>query len=190
MAYGDIAEMKTGEGKTMTATLVAYLLALYGRGVHVITFNDYLATRDHEITRSILTLLGLSSSVLTQSLSTAERYSAYRSDVTYGTTKEFGFDFLRDRVKTHELNDSREAFMRGTHFAMIDEADSILIDEARTPLVIGIVSQTEQMITQECCTWAARHAPSFIESLDFNYERSSRSIELTATGFRKTARTP
>ena len=130
---GTIAEMKTGEGKTLVATLPAYLNALGGQGVHVVTVNDYLARRDSEWMGRIYRFLGMSVGVVQHELRDAERQVAYRCDLTYGTNNEFGFDYLRDNMK-FELS---QYVQRGHHFAIVDEVDSILIDEARTPLIIS-----------------------------------------------------
>jgi len=130
---GRIAEMKTGEGKTLVATLPSYLNALSGKGVHVVTVNDYLARRDAEWMGQIFSFLGLTTGVVVNSMSSAERYKAYRSDITYGQNNEFGFDYLRDNMKL----DAAEMVQRGHNFAVVDEVDSILVDEARTPLIIS-----------------------------------------------------
>jgi preprotein translocase subunit SecA len=130
---GKIAEMKTGEGKTLVATLPAYLNAIEGKGVHVVTVNDYLARRDSEWMGKIYRFLGLSVGVIQHELTDPERQVAYASDITYGTNNEFGFDYLRDNMK-FEL---AHYVQRGHHFAIVDEVDSILIDEARTPLIIS-----------------------------------------------------
>ena len=130
---GRIAEMKTGEGKTLVATLPAYLNALEGKGVHVVTVNDYLARRDSEWMGRIYRFLGMSVGVIQHELNDAERQVAYASDITYGTNNEFGFDYLRDNMKF----DLAQFVQRGHHFAIVDEVDSILIDEARTPLIIS-----------------------------------------------------
>ena len=130
---GTIAEMKTGEGKTLVATLAAYLNALAGKGVHVVTVNDYLAKRDSEWMGRIYRFLGLSVGVIQHHLGDEERQAAYRADITYGTNNEFGFDYLRDNMKF----DLGMYVQRGHHFAVVDEVDSILIDEARTPLIIS-----------------------------------------------------
>ncbi len=134
---GKIAEMKTGEGKTLVATLPVYLNSLEGKGVHVVTVNDYLAKRDAAWMGPIYKLLGLSVGVIVHDLSDAERRLAYGSDVTYGTNNEFGFDYLRDNMK-FQLED---CVQREYHFAIVDEVDSILIDEARTPLIISGASE-------------------------------------------------
>ena len=130
---GRIAEMKTGEGKTLVATLPAYLNALAGKGVHVVTVNDYLARRDSEWMGRLYRFLGLSVGVIQHELNDQERQVAYGSDITYGTNNEFGFDYLRDNMKF----DLAQYVQRGHHFAIVDEVDSILIDEARTPLIIS-----------------------------------------------------
>ncbi|MGI9104160.1 MAG: preprotein translocase subunit SecA, partial [Terriglobales bacterium] len=134
---GKIAEMKTGEGKTLVATLPVYLNALPGRGVHVVTVNDYLAKRDSEWMGKIYNFLGLSVGVIVHDLDDDERREAYASDCTYGTNNEFGFDYLRDNMKF----DLKECVQRGHNFAIVDEVDSILIDEARTPLIISGASE-------------------------------------------------
>ena len=130
---GTIAEMKTGEGKTLVATLPAYLNALEGKGVHVVTVNDYLARRDSEWMGRLYRFLGMSVGVIQHELNDAQRQVAYGADITYGTNNEFGFDYLRDNMK-FELG---SMVQRGHHFAIVDEVDSILIDEARTPLIIS-----------------------------------------------------
>ena len=130
---GKIAEMKTGEGKTLVATLPVYLNALVGNGVHIVTVNDYLAKRDSEWMGKIYNLLGLSVGCITNSLSESERKKNYACDITYGTNNEFGFDYLRDNM----VRESHELVQREHNFAMVDEVDSVLIDEARTPLIIS-----------------------------------------------------
>ncbi|OYW82146.1 MAG: preprotein translocase subunit SecA, partial [Asticcacaulis sp. 32-58-5] len=130
---GGIAEMRTGEGKTLVGTAPVYLNALAGKGVHVITVNDYLAKRDAEFMGRVYKFLGMTTGVIVQGLSQPERKAAYNSDITYGTNNEFGFDYLRDNL----VYNSREKVQRGHNFAIVDEVDSILIDEARTPLIIS-----------------------------------------------------
>ncbi|HPE47829.1 MAG TPA: preprotein translocase subunit SecA, partial [Hyphomonas sp.] len=130
---GAIAEMRTGEGKTLVATLAAYLNALEGKGVHVVTVNDYLARRDAEWMGKIYNFLGMSTGVIVHGINDDQRKQAYASDITYGTNNEFGFDYLRDNMK-YSLEQMAQ---RGHHFAIVDEVDSILIDEARTPLIIS-----------------------------------------------------
>ena len=134
---GTISEMKTGEGKTLVATLPVYLNALSGRGVHVVTVNDYLAKRDSEWMGRLYRFLGLSVGVIVHDLDDEERRAAYAADVTYGTNNEFGFDYLRDNMKF----DIKDCVQRGHNFAIVDEVDSILIDEARTPLIISGASE-------------------------------------------------
>ncbi len=131
--YGKIAEMRTGEGKTLMATLPAYLNALSGKGVHVVTVNDYLASRDAEWMGRLYRFLGLSVGVILSQMDHADKQVAYAADITYGTNNEFGFDYLRDNMATHV----DERFQRKLNFAIVDEVDSILIDEARTPLIIS-----------------------------------------------------
>ena len=130
---GRIAEMKTGEGKTLVATLPVYLNALTGKGVHVVTVNDYLARRDAEWMGRIYKFLGLSVGCIVHGLSDQQRRQQYACDVTYGTNNELGFDYLRDNMKYH----LEEMVQRGHHYAIVDEVDSILVDEARTPLIIS-----------------------------------------------------
>ncbi len=130
---GRIAEMKTGEGKTLTATLAVYLNALAGQGVHVVTVNDYLAQRDAEWMGQIYRFLGLTVGIIVHGLNDQQRHASYAADITYGTNNEFGFDYLRDNMKF----DAREHVQRGHNFAIVDEVDSILVDEARTPLIIS-----------------------------------------------------
>ena len=130
---GRIAEMKTGEGKTLVATLPAYLNAISGEGVHVITVNDYLASRDREWMGQIYEYLGLTTGVVVHDLNNDQRREAYNADITYGTNNEFGFDYLRDNMVIYK----EERVQRGLNFVIVDEVDSILIDEARTPLIIS-----------------------------------------------------
>ncbi|MGH8510214.1 MAG: DEAD/DEAH box helicase, partial [Gammaproteobacteria bacterium] len=130
---GKIAEMRTGEGKTLVATLAAYLNALTGKGVHIVTVNDYLARRDAQWMGRIFEFLGMSTGVVVPGLSQAERQAAYGADITYGTNNEFGFDYLRDNMAFSKA----DRVQRGLNFAIVDEVDSILIDEARTPLIIS-----------------------------------------------------
>src|SRR4051794_5920954 len=130
---GNIAEMRTGEGKTLVATLPTYLNALTERGVHVVTVNDYLARYHAEWMGRVYHFLGLTTGVILADMSSDERREAYAADVTYGTNNEFGFDYLRDNM----ANNLDQCVQRGHHFAIVDEVDSILIDEARTPLIIS-----------------------------------------------------
>ncbi len=139
--YGKIAEMRTGEGKTLMATLPAYLNAISGKGVHVVTVNDYLASRDAEWMGKLYRFLGLSVGVILSQMPYAEKQAAYASDITYGTNNEFGFDYLRDNMASQ----ANERFQRPLNYAIVDEVDSILIDEARTPLIIS--GQAEDDVT-------------------------------------------
>ena len=131
--YGKIAEMRTGEGKTLMATLPVYLNAISGKGVHVVTVNDYLASRDAEWMGKLYRFLGLSVGVILSQMPSGDKQAAYAADVTYGTNNEFGFDYLRDNMATQ----IGERFQRPLNYAIVDEVDSILIDEARTPLIIS-----------------------------------------------------
>ena len=131
--FGNVAEMKTGEGKTLTSLLPAYLNALEGKGVHIVTVNDYLAKRDAEMMGRVHRWLGLSVGVILSEMRPPERKKAYDADITYGTNNELGFDYLRDNM-VRSLND---VVQRGHNFCIVDEVDSILIDEARTPLIIS-----------------------------------------------------
>lgn len=193
---GNVAEMKTGEGKTLTAALPTFLHALAGRGAHVVTVNDYLATRDQEQLGPIYSMLGLSSAVITREMDPGERSRAYRKDITYGTAKEFGFDFLRDRMKRLRMSASGlepspdSLVMRALHFALVDEADSILIDEAGTPLIIGMIDKAEEEITRDCYDWASGRAEEFVEDEDFTYDHMKRKVELTAEGRNRLRRIP
>ena len=136
---GNIAEMKTGEGKTLVSTMPAYLNALTGNGVHLVTVNDYLAKRDSEWMGPIFRLLGVSVGLIQATMSPEQRRPAYAADITYGTNNEFGFDYLRDNMAMR----AEDMVQRGHHFAIVDEVDSILIDEARTPLIIsGMVADS------------------------------------------------
>lgn len=130
---GRLAEMKTGEGKTVTATLPAYLNALNGKGVHIVTVNEYLASYQAEEMGKVYNFLGLSVGTIVSQMDSASRRAAYNADITYGTNSEFGFDYLRDNMVIYD----NERCQRGLEFAIVDEVDSILIDEARTPLIIS-----------------------------------------------------
>ena len=130
---GRIAEMRTGEGKTLVATLPAYLNALEGKGTHVVTVNDYLASRDRDWMGKVYEFLGLSVGCIIHDMDQEDRKAAYNADITYGTNNEFGFDYLRDNMVIYK----EEMVQRGLHYCIVDEVDSILIDEARTPLIIS-----------------------------------------------------
>src|SRR5579859_4485639 len=170
---GMISEMRTGEGKTLVSTLPTYLSALTGRGVHVVTVNDYLAKRDSEWMGQLHRFLGLSVGCIVHGLNDRERQEAYRSDITYGTNNEFGFDYLRDNMK-FRLDDMVQ---RNFHHAIIDEVDSILIDEARTPLIIS--GPTED--NSELYTAIDRLIPS-LEEADFEKDEKTRAVTLTEQG--------
>ena len=170
---GNIAEMKTGEGKTLVATLPTYLNALAGDGVHVVTVNDYLAKRDSEWMGQIYRFLGMSVGVIVHGLDDEERKTAYAADITYGTNNEFGFDYLRDNMK-YTLETMSQ---RGHPFAIVDEVDSILVDEARTPLIISgpTEDQTEMYRTVDSVM-------SQIEKSDYDLDEKQRSVSLTEPG--------
>ncbi len=139
---GKIAEMRTGEGKTLVATLSAYLNALPAKGVHVITVNDYLATRDARWMSDLYSFLGMTTGIIVNGMDQQQRHTAYAADITYGTNNEFGFDYLRDNM-AHE---KEERVQRELYYAIVDEVDSILIDEARTPLIIsGAAEDSSEM---------------------------------------------
>lgn len=171
---GTIAEMKTGEGKTLVATLPGYLNALTGRGVHVITVNDYLAKRDTEWMGQIYQFLGLTVGTIQHGLDDRQRKESYGADITYGTNNEFGFDYLRDNMKF----DGRSLVQRDLHFAIVDEVDSILIDEARTPLIIsGPAEKSTQLYYQ-----VNEIVPKFKAEADYKIDEKARSAALTEEG--------
>ncbi len=172
---GKIAEMKTGEGKTLVATLAAYLNALSGEGVHVVTVNDYLARRDADWMGRIYRFLGMTVGVIQHDLRDAERHAAYRCDITYGTNNEFGFDYLRDNMKF----DVAQFVQRGHHFAIVDEVDSILIDEARTPLIISGPAQQSTELYYEVDRIIPRLKPGAVTQGNVPAERRA---ELEDTG--------
>ncbi len=171
---GKIAEMKTGEGKTLTATLPLYLNALTGKGVHVITVNDYLARRDGEWMAPVFNHLGLSVGIIQNSLSDAERKKVYASDIIYGTNNEFGFDYLRDNMK-FRLSDYVQ---RDLNYAIVDEVDSILIDEARTPLIISGSAEESSRLYQE----VDRALYNLEKDTDYEIDEKTRSVLLTEAG--------
>ncbi len=172
---GKIAEMKTGEGKTLVATLAAYLNALGGKGVHVVTVNDYLARRDADWMGRIYRFLGMTVGVIQHDLRDAERHAAYRCDITYGTNNEFGFDYLRDNMKF----DAAQFVQRGHNFAIVDEVDSILIDEARTPLIISGPAQQSTELYYEVDRIIPRLKPGAVTQGNVPAERRA---ELEDTG--------
>ncbi|MCK9528663.1 MAG: hypothetical protein M0Q23_08510 [Syntrophales bacterium] len=174
---GKIAEMKTGEGKTLAATLPIYLNALSGRGVHVVTVNDYLAGRDAAWMGPVYTSLGLTVGTIVHGMDDRQRREAYRCDVTYGTNNEFGFDYLRDNMKfTFD-----EYVQRDFHYAIVDEVDSILIDEARTPLIISGPSDesTDKYVKIN------QIIPTLKKDVHFSIDEKSRTVVLTEEGVAK-----
>src|SRR6516164_7666540 len=170
---GGIAEMRTGEGKTLVATLAVYLNALAGKGVHVVTVNDYLARRDAEWMGQIYKFLGLTVGVIVHGLDDAERHAAYACDITYGTNNEYGFDYLRDNMKY----DMSQMVQRGHAFAIVDEVDSILVDEARTPLIISGPSEDRSNL------YAAVNSiiPKLLRE-EYELDEKQRTVNLTEAG--------
>lgn len=196
---GAIAEMETGEGKTLTATLPVYLRALMGYGSHLATVNDYLAARDAEEMAPVYEALGLTIGVIQTQDSRDQRRAAYHCDITYGTAKEFGFDFLRDRLLLRRMGRQLSEFLgegssqrwdeagdmpvqRESYYCVVDEADSILIDEARTPLIIGSIGEDAVDQITQTYAWAAHHASIFEENDDYEYDHEKRKVELTYAG--------
>ena len=171
---GKIAEMKTGEGKTLVATLPVVLNALAGRGVHVVTVNEYLATRDATWMARLYSAMGLTTGLIVHGRSDVERQEAYRADITYGTNSEFGFDYLRDNMKLF----LRDYAQRGQHFAIVDEVDSILIDEARTPLIISGPSEA----STDRYTRINGVVPALRREQDYTVDEKARSVVLTEGG--------
>ena len=205
LAGRTIVEMQTGEGKTLTATLPLFLYALLGRGAHLATSNDYLAERDAEIMRPLFEALGLSVGVITAVMNDSQRRAAYRCDITYGTLTEFGFDFLRDRVKLcnrsgdeeqrsefweeeidfakadDQPDDTNKPVMRDLFYLLADEADSLLVDEANTPLIIGAKGR---LPAYEAARrgWASLHSDEALDNEHYQYELQSKKVRLTAQG--------
>jgi preprotein translocase subunit SecA len=198
MFYRSIVEMQTGEGKTLSATGPMYLHALLGKGACLATVNDYLAQRDAELMGPIYRALGMKVGVVQTQMPQHERREAYQCDVTYGTAKEFGFDFLRDRLLLRRIREGQrdligsmmetmaaqdeQPVQREPYFALVDEADSILIDEARTPLIISAMPTEEEKMEVDCYHWAATVVQDFIEDEDFEYDHDKRTVELTRKG--------
>ena len=198
MFHRSIVEMQTGEGKTLTATLPMYLRALAGKGAHLATVNDYLAKRDADWMGPIYAALGLTVGIIQTKQPQPERRKAYSCDVTYGTAKEFGFDFLRDRLLLRRIREGQTDLLGGMlgqrvtddekpvqgepYFAMVDEADSILIDEARTPLIISAMPTEEQLLAVECYKWSAGVVGDFVEDDDYDYDHEKKTVELTREG--------
>lgn len=177
---GNISEMKTGEGKTLTATMPVYLNAISGKGVHVITVNEYLATRDAAEMGQLYNFLGLTVGLNLNGLTREEKQAAYNADITYGTNNEFGFDYLRDNMVLY----TEQKVQRPLNYAVIDEVDSILIDEARTPLIIsGSAQKSTQLYVR---------ANIFVTSLkvekDYTYDEKTKGVQLTEEGMSKAER--
>jgi len=190
---GRISEMKTGEGKTLVATLPAYLNALEGKGVHIVTVNDYLAKRDSEWMGKVYHFLGLTVGLIVHGLTNDERKAAYDADITYGTNNEMGFDYLRDNMALYKSN----MVQRGHHFAIVDEVDSILIDEARTPLIISGMGDKSNELYGQVDSFVSRLKPIVYtsvdekdeeaEDLDADYvvDEKAKTVTLTARGIKK-----
>ena len=174
---GQISEMKTGEGKTLVATLPVYLNALTGKGVHVVTVNDYLARRDADWMAPIYRFLGLSVGIIQHDMPEEERRASYQADVTYGTNNEFGFDYLRDNMK-YELKD---CVQRDHNYAIVDEVDSILVDEARTPLIISGPSEesTDKYYKID------KVIPRLVREQDYKIDEKARTVVLQEPGIEK-----
>ncbi len=189
---GRIAEMKTGEGKTLMATLPAYLNALDGKGVHIVTVNDYLARRDSEWMGKVYNYLGLSVGLIVHGITQEERKAAYDADITYGTNNEYGFDYLRDNMAVTKNN----VVQRGHAFAIVDEVDSILIDEARTPLIISGEGDTSSEMYEKADRFASTLTPHIIKELDnkedqdeisgdYIVDEKKKTVVLTREGIKK-----
>ena len=173
---GKIAEMKTGEGKTLVSTLPAYLNSLSGQGVHVVTVNDYLARRDSEWMGKIFDFLGVSTGCITNDLSDLQRQENYNKDITYATNNELGFDYLRDNMK-YELS---EMVQRGHNFCIVDEVDSILIDESRTPLIIsGRLEDKTNLYS------VSNEFIKYLKSKDYELDEKNKNVILTDLGIDK-----
>ena len=196
-----IAEMQTGEGKTLTATLPMYLASLTGRSVHLATANDYLARRDAEWMGPLYGMLGVSVGVIETQMPRAQRARSYQSDVTYGTAKEFGFDFLRDRLLLRRTVDGSADLLGGMlgqkqsvggdktiqgdpYFCLVDEADSLLIDEARTPLIISAMPGEDYNTTIQTYHWAAESVDRYEEDTHYEYDYQKKTVTLNADGRR------
>ncbi len=207
MFHRSIVEMQTGEGKTLAATLPMYLHALLGRGAQLATVNDYLARRDADWMGPIYQLLGMTVGVVETQMSQPQRRKSYACDVTYGTAKEFGFDFLRDRLLLRRISEGQTDLLGGMmgqghktadekpvqgepYFALVDEADSILIDEARTPLIISALPTDEEKLAIECYKWSASVIQEFVEDDDYEYDHEKKTVELTREGRQKVRTLP
>lgn len=176
---GRIAEMRTGEGKTLMATLATYLNAISGKGVHIVTVNDYLAARDAEWMSPLYHALGLTVGVIRSQQDPADKRDAYRADITYGTNNEYGFDYLRDNMALRK----EDRYQRGLNFAIVDEVDSILIDEARTPLIISGAAEDSSELYKLINTLIPKlKKPTETEPGHFQHDEKSRQVELTEDG--------
>lgn len=198
---GAVVEMQTGEGKTLTATLPLYLAAIVGRGAHLATANDYLAERDADLMRPVFARLGLSVGSVTAERTRPERKVAYACDITYGTAKEFGFDFLRDKLfasaapqsadRISQMIDDGDVVTAATgvqrepYAMLVDEADSLLIDEARTPLIVSGAPSSDQASQIAIYRWAAKMASNFADNKHYEVDAKTRQVVLTALGRRR-----
>ena len=197
IADGYIAEMATGEGKTLTATLPLFLYSLFERGTHIVTANDYLAERDANWVQPIFELLGMKVRFIVQSSDERERGLAYQADVTYGTLREFAFDFLRAQLKhtnkgaqastqTVQQGGAAQSVQRTPldtpFFLLVDEADSLLVDEAGTPLIISLPSEQNPIYSEECFSWANAVASDLNQSVDYELEVKARTVHFSQTG--------
>jgi preprotein translocase subunit SecA len=199
MYHGCVAEMATGEGKTLTATLTLSLRALPGKGVHMATVNDYLAKRDSEWMAPVYNMLGLSVGVIQTEMNQDERRENYACDITYGTAKEFGFDFLRDRLLIRRIQEQWGGLMGAAigrpighkdekpvqreHYAvLVDEADSVLIDDARTPLIISAIPGEAENTIVACYSWAYQVVGEFVEDEHYEFDHDKKSVELSVAG--------
>ena len=199
LSQSSIAEMQTGEGKTLTAMLPAFLRGLKDQGCHVITSNDYLASRDAEFASKVFLRLGMTVGCIQNDQETDDRRKNYACDITYGTAKEMGFDFLRDRLRTSSEDGEPPRFsaeggieapvQRGHYFALVDEADSILIDDAKTPLIIAL-GEHEDAAENSFYRWSIRIAQQLNRDDDYFYDSSRRQATLTANGCRSIAIAP
>ena len=207
MHFGSIAVMQTGEGKTLTATLPMFLAALTGKGAHLATANDYLAARDAELMQPVYEALGMTVGVVQGDTSRAQRNKAYACDVTYSTAKEIGFDFLRDRLFRRRMelghlgmvaelvdgcvvDNSLMTVQRDLNFMLVDEADSILIDEARTPLIVSSVPDEVALAKTQLYQWSTDVCEKFIEDKHFKVDPKNRQVSLTPAGRRNARRLP
>jgi preprotein translocase subunit SecA len=201
MHFKSIVEMQTGEGKTLTATLPLYLAALEGKGAYLATVNDYLAHRDADWMRPLYEALGMKVGCIQSQMAPSDRAEQYACDITYATANELGFDFLKDRLLKRRIGEGqRDLFgamlgsasathetpvQRDLHFILVDEADSILIDEARTPLIISALPGEDEEAEAEAYRWSARVSPEFSEDEHYEYDHKEKTVELSLDGRRK-----